>query len=86
MPTGTVKFFSGKQGFGAITHDAGGPDVFVHVTAVERARMGGLIAGQRVSFDVIVDQASGSSAATNLHDASRPERTAPPRWRPSAAF
>jgi cold shock protein len=46
MPVGLVKFFNGKQGFGAIAQAGGGPDVFVHVTAVERA-------GQRVAFDIV---------------------------------
>jgi CspA family cold shock protein len=66
MPVGVVKFFIGKQGVGAIAQEGGGPDVFVHITALERAGFGGLIAGQRVVFDIISDRASGSSAAINL--------------------
>ncbi len=66
MPVGLVKFFNGKQGFGAIAQAGGGPDVFVHVTAVERAGLGGLVTGQSVAFDIVSDKESGSSAATNL--------------------
>jgi CspA family cold shock protein len=69
MATGTVKFFNGQKGFGFIAQDAGGPDVFVHVSAVERAGMRGLVEGQKVSFDIEADRRTGKSAATNLQDA-----------------
>ena len=66
MATGTVKFFNAQKGFGFIVQDGGGPDVFVHISAVERAGMSTLIEGQKLSFDVQADQRSGKSAAANL--------------------
>ena len=69
MANGTVKFFNGQKGFGFIAQDGGGPDVFVHVSAVERAGMRGLVEGQKISFDIEADRKSGKSAATNLQDA-----------------
>jgi CspA family cold shock protein len=69
MATGTVKFFNGQKGFGFIAQEGGGPDVFVHVSAVERAGMRGLVEGQKITFDVEADRKSGKSAATNLQDA-----------------
>jgi cold shock protein len=69
MATGTVKFFNGQKGFGFIAQEGGGPDVFVHVSAVERAGMRGLVEGQKLSFDIEADRKSGKSAATNLQDA-----------------
>jgi CspA family cold shock protein len=56
MPTGTVKWFNATKGYGFITPDDGGKDVFVHITAVERAGMQSLVEGQRVSFQVIPDR------------------------------
>ena len=56
MATGTVKWFNATKGFGFIQPDAGGPDVFVHISAVERAGMNGLNEGQKVSFDLISDR------------------------------
>lgn len=56
MATGTVKFFNHTRGFGFISPDGGGKDVFVHVTAVERAGMGQLNEGQKVSFQIQDDQ------------------------------
>ena len=67
MATGTVKFFNAQKGFGFIQQTNGGPDVFVHVTAVERAGMTGLVEGQKLSFDVITE--GGKSAASNLQAA-----------------
>jgi CspA family cold shock protein len=61
---GTVKFFDSQRGFGFIAPDAGGPDVFVHVTALEAAGMRSLNEGQKVSFDVISDR--GKTKASNL--------------------
>jgi CspA family cold shock protein len=69
MATGTVKFFNGQKGFGFIAQDGGGPDVFVHVSAVERAGMRGLVEGQKITFDIAADRKTGKSAATNLQTA-----------------
>jgi CspA family cold shock protein len=69
MATGTVKFFNSQKGFGFIQPDDGSKDVFVHVSAVERAGMGSLSEGQKVSFEVETDRRSGKVAATNLQDA-----------------
>jgi CspA family cold shock protein len=66
VATGTVKFFNSQKGFGFIVQDGGGPDVFVHISAVERAGMSNLNEGQKLSFDVQADQRSGKSAAANL--------------------
>ena len=66
MATGTVKFFNSQKGYGFIVQDNGGPDVFVHISAVERAGMHGLNEGQKLSFDVQADRRSGKSAAENL--------------------
>ena len=69
MPVGTVKFFNVTKGFGFIAPDGGGNDVFVHATAVERAGMGTLREGQKVSFETETDRRSGKTAATNLRPA-----------------
>ena len=66
MTKGTVKFFNDQRGFGFIQPDDGGKDVFVHVSAVERAGMHGLNEGQKVSFDVVADRRTGKSSAENL--------------------
>jgi len=66
MAQGTVKFFNAQKGFGFIVQDAGGPDVFVHISAVERAGMSTLNEGQKVKFDIEADRRSGKSAAANL--------------------
>jgi CspA family cold shock protein len=66
MAVGTVKFFNVNKGFGFISPDDGGKDVFVHVTAVERSGMGSLREGQKVSFETETDRRSGKTAATNL--------------------
>jgi len=66
MAQGTVKFFNAQKGYGFIVQDAGGPDVFVHISAVERAGMRSLVEGQKVSFDIEADRRSGKSAAANL--------------------
>lgn len=67
MATGTVKWFNGQKGFGFIQPDDGGADVFVHISAVEKAGMRGLNEGQKISFDVTSER--GKNAATNLRDA-----------------
>ena len=69
MNTGTVKFFNTTKGFGFIEQGNGQPDVFVHISAVERAGMAGLAEGQKVSFDVVTDKRNGRSAAENLQAA-----------------
>lgn len=66
MSTGTVKWFNGQKGFGFIQPDAGGNDVFVHISAVERAGMGSLTEGQKVSYEVERDQRSGKMSAAQL--------------------
>jgi CspA family cold shock protein len=66
MQTGTVKWFNGQKGFGFIQPDAGGNDVFVHISAVERAGLGSLHEGQKVSFEVERDQRSGKMSAGQL--------------------
>lgn len=69
MTIGTVKFFNTTKGYGFIAPEAGGGDVFVHISAVERAGMRTLVEGQKVSFDVVQDRRSGKSAADNLQEA-----------------
>ena len=69
MAQGTVKFFNAQKGYGFIVQDGGGPDVVVHISAVERAGMRTLVEGQKLSFDVEADRRSGKSAATNLQGA-----------------
>ncbi|TYR37152.1 cold-shock protein [Mesorhizobium microcysteis] len=69
MSNGTVKFFNSTKGFGFIEQDGGGADVFVHVSAVERAGMHGLVEGQKLSFDIVKDNRNGKSAAENLQAA-----------------
>ena len=66
MATGTVKFFNTTKGYGFIQLDEGGPDVFVHISAVERAGMRSLVEGQKVSFEVQPDRKTGKSSAENL--------------------
>jgi CspA family cold shock protein len=69
MTTGTVKFFNSTKGFGFIEQGNGQPDVFVHISAVERAGMRGLVEGQKISFDVVKDNRNGKSAAENIQAA-----------------
>ena len=69
MNTGTVKFFNSTKGYGFIEQANGQPDVFVHISAVERAGMGSLAEGQKVSFDVVQDRRNGKNAAENLQAA-----------------
>lgn len=64
MANGTVKWFNAQKGFGFIQHGSGGKDVFVHISAVERAGLSSLSEGQSISFDVMNER--GKEAATNL--------------------
>ena len=64
MASGTVKWFNATKGFGFIQPDSGGKDVFVHISAVERAGLQGLHEGQKISYDVQNER--GKDAATNL--------------------
>ena len=69
MNTGIVKWFNNQKGFGFIQPSNGGSDVFVHISAVERAGMSTLNEGQKVSFDIVADRRTGKSAAENLRAA-----------------
>ena len=64
--TGTVKFFNGERGYGFIKPDDGGRDVFVHITAVERAGLKDLTEGQRIAFEVEPDKKGKGPKAVNL--------------------
>lgn len=66
MTTGTVKWFNAQKGFGFIAPDDGGTDVFVHISAVERAGLTGLPDGQKVEFELVADRKSGKMSADNL--------------------
>jgi CspA family cold shock protein len=66
MSTGTVKWFNGQKGFGFIQPDDGGKDVFVHISAVERAGMSILNEGQKISYEVVADRKTGKSSADRL--------------------
>lgn len=66
MNVGTVKFFNTTKGFGFIQPDDGKADVFVHISAVERSGLRTLVEGQKVSFDIVVDQRRGKTNAENL--------------------
>ena len=66
MSTGSVKWFNGQKGFGFIQPDDGGKDVFVHISAVERAGMRDLSEGQKISYEIVTDRRTGKSSADNL--------------------
>ncbi len=66
MAIGTVKWFNDQKGYGFIQPDDGGKDVFVHISAVERAGLLGLKEGQKISFEIKVDPRRGKSSAENL--------------------
>ncbi len=66
MAKGTVKWFNAQKGFGFIAPDDGGSDAFVHISAVERAGMGELREGQKVSYELVSDRKSGKMSADNL--------------------
>jgi CspA family cold shock protein len=69
VQTGIVKWFNAQKGFGFIQPTSGGPDVFVHVSAVERAGMSSLNEGQKLSYEIVADKRSGKSSADNLQTA-----------------
>ena len=66
MATGTVKWFNATKGFGFIQPDDGGKDVFVHISAVERAGLRDLAEGQKVVYEIVADKRTGGSSAGNL--------------------
>ena len=66
MPVGTVKWFNSTKGYGFIQPDNGGPDVFVHISAVERAGLRGLVEGQKISYEERRDPKRGKSSAEDL--------------------
>ena len=69
MNIGTVKWFNATKGFGFIQPESGGADVFVHISAVERAGLQGLAEGQKLQFDIVRDNKSGKNSAGNLRAA-----------------
>lgn len=69
MATGTVKWFNATKGYGFIQPDDGSQDVFVHISAVERAGMRSLNDGQKISYEIVQDRRSGKSSADNLQAA-----------------
>ena len=66
MASGSVKWFNVTKGFGFIQPDDGGQDVFVHISAVERAGLRDLRDGQKISYEIVQDKRSGKSSADNL--------------------
>ncbi|MFN0194864.1 MAG: cold-shock protein [Aestuariivirga sp.] len=66
MPTGTVKWFNAQKGFGFIQPASGGQDVFVHISAVERAGMSSLNEGQKLNYEIVTDKRNGKSSADRL--------------------
>lgn len=66
MNKGTVKWFNSIKGFGFIQPDDGSKDVFVHISAVERAGISNLSEGQKLSYEIVRDRKTGKSAAGNL--------------------
>ena len=69
MTTGTVKWFNAAKGFGFIQPDDGSADVFVHISAVERAGMNSIVEGQKLGFELERDRKSGKMSAAQLQAA-----------------
>ena len=69
MATGTVKWFNEQKGYGFIQPDNGGKDVFVHISAVERSDLRGLVEGQKISYEVQADRRTGKDSAVDLRAA-----------------
>ena len=69
MTIGTVKWFNTAKGFGFIQPENGGPDVFVHISAVERSSLGSIQEGQKLGYELEHDQRSGKTAAGQLQAA-----------------
>ena len=69
MASGTVKWFNSTKGFGFIQPDNGGADVFVHISAVERAGLSNLVEGQKINFEMEQDRKTGKSSAGSLSKA-----------------
>lgn len=68
MATGTVKWFNSQKGYGFIQPENGDKDVFVHISAVERAGLNGLNEGQKVSYELETDRRTGKVSAGNLQE------------------
>ena len=71
MATGTVKWFNATKGFGFIQPDAGAPDVFVHISAVERAGIRDLNEGQKIAYEIVADKRTGKSSAKKFEASPR---------------
>ncbi len=69
MATGTVKWFNTQKGYGFIAPDDGGADIFVHISAVEKAGMSSLREGQKIAYEIHNDERKGKSSAVDLKDA-----------------
>jgi CspA family cold shock protein len=84
MARGTLKFFNSAKGFGFISPDDGGQDVFVHVSAVQQAGLAGIDEGDQLEYELEQDRRSGRTSAVDLvflgHDAEAARRPAPPRF------
>jgi len=84
MASGTVKWFNATKGFGFIQPDNGGKDVFVHISAVERAGLNGLNEGQKITYDVVNER--GKDAAANLKVITRANTAKTPPGDPARGF
>jgi CspA family cold shock protein len=69
MSTGTVKWFNDQKGYGFIQPDDGGKDVFVHISAVQRSGLNGLVEGQKISYELETDRRTGKQSAGDLKPA-----------------